>query len=131
MHLLSFDEKWQRAITETHTGYYQIGALTQDLVWEQYPESVRLPDLIVGNSTEISLKDTPSTKLDPPLPPQENVLINKTGSTNGFGTYVAFIPGRKIGVILLANKRYPNDARVTAAYDILSRLILLKSSPER
>jgi beta-lactamase class C len=65
------------------------------------------------------------------LPPQEDVLINKTGSTNGFGTYVAFLPGKKIGVVLLANKRYPNEARVTAAHEMLNRLALLGSNPAK
>jgi beta-lactamase class C len=131
MRLLSLDEKWQRAITETHTGYYRIGAMTQDLIWEQYHDPVSLPELIAGNSTAISSKANPAVKLDPPLPPQEDVLINKTGSTNGFGTYVAFVPARKIDIVLLANKRYPNDARVTAAHEMLSQLALLGSSPPR
>jgi len=36
MRMLDLDEKLQRAITNTHTGYYRIGAMTQDLIWEQY-----------------------------------------------------------------------------------------------
>jgi CubicO group peptidase (beta-lactamase class C family) len=49
-------------------------------------------------------------------------LINKTGSTNGFSTYVAFVPARKLGVVLLANKRHPIDARVKTAHQILTHL---------
>ena len=122
MKMLELEEKWQRAITGTHTGYYRIGALTQDLIWEQYPYPVKLEDLRFGNSAEVSQKANPAVKLDPPSPPRDDVLINKTGSTNGFGSYVAFVPARKIGVVLLANKRYPNDARVTLAQEILTRL---------
>jgi hypothetical protein len=35
---------------------------------------------------------------------------------------VAFVPGRKIGIVVLANKSYPISARVTAAYAILTQL---------
>ncbi len=120
--MLALDGKWQRAITNTHTGYYQVGGMTQDLVWEQYQDPVQLPTLLAGNSDDVILKPHPVTKLDPPLPPREDVLINKTGSTNGFSTYVAFVPARKLGIVLLANRRYPIEARVRAAYEILSRL---------
>ena len=53
---------------------------------------------------------------------KEDVLINKTGSTNGFSTYVAFVPAKKLGVVLLANRRYPIAARVTTAKEILTQL---------
>jgi beta-lactamase class C len=122
MRMLDLDEKLRRAITGTHTGYYRIGAMTQDLIWEQYHYPVQLKDLLAGNSAKVSLEANPATELDPPLPPRDDVLINKTGSTSGFATYVAFVPERKIAVVLLANKSYPTDARVTAAYEILTRL---------
>ena len=122
MGMVTLDEKWQRAITNTHTGYYQVGGMTQDLVWEQYPYPVELKILLAGNSDDVILKPNPAVKLDPPSPPQEKVLINKTGSTNGFSTYVAFVPARKLGVVLLANKRYPIDARVKTAHQILTGL---------
>jgi beta-lactamase class C len=122
MRLLDLDEALQRALTDTHTGYYRIGAMTQDLIWEQYRYPVDLPELLAGNAGTMIFEPNPATELAPPLPPQEAVLINKTGSTNGFGAYVAFIPEKKTGIVLLANKSYPIEARVTAAYDILTRL---------
>jgi len=122
MGMLDPDDKLQRAITDTHTGYYQVGAMTQDLIWEQYPYPVKLQDLLAGNSAKLIFEANPAIAIDPPLQSKDNVLINKTGSTNGFAAYLAFVPEKKIGVVILANKSYPIDARVTAAYEILTRL---------
>ncbi|MDR3097864.1 MAG: beta-lactamase [Paraburkholderia sp.] len=122
MGLAPLAEPWQRAVACTHTGYYTAGLFTQDLVWEQYPWPVALQTLKRGNSPDTILKGMPAQALTPPLPPQAQALLNKTGSTNGFSTYAAFIPARKIGVVILANKAYPNEARVSAAYAILDAL---------
>jgi len=122
MGMLDLDGTLQRAITDTHTGYYRIGAMTQDLIWEQYHYPVELAELLAGNSAKVMLKANPVTELAPPSLPQDDVLIDKTGSTNGFGAYVALVPGKKLGIVLLANKDYPISARVTAAYRILTRL---------
>jgi beta-lactamase class C len=54
--------------------------------------------------------------------PSEPTLFNKTGSTNRFGTYVAFAPEKRIGIAMLANKSFPIPARLTAAYAVLDRL---------
>jgi beta-lactamase class C len=122
MKLLQLDDKWQRAINDTHIGYYRIGAMTQDLIWEQYSYPVASKDLLWGNSTKVSYNANPAVKIDPPSPPRDDFLINKTGSTNGFGAYVAFVPTKKIGIVLLANKPYSIQARVTLAQEILNRL---------
>lgn len=122
MRMIDLPEDLHRAIIDTHTGYYRIGAMTQDLIWEQYGYPVALDDLLAGNSAKVSYEANPAAKLDPPSRPQDDVLLNKTGSTNGFAAYVAFIPGKKIGIVLLANKNFPIAARVTAGHEILTRL---------
>lgn len=93
-----------------------------DLIWEQYPYPVELDKIVAGNSTRMILNSTPTTAIDPPLAPRGDVILNKTGSTNGFGAYVAYVPARKIGIVMLANKNYPKDARAKAAHQVLSRL---------
>lgn len=119
---IELDGKLQRAITDTHAGYFTAGAVTQGLIWERYPNTAPLQRLLAGNSYEMIYQGVAATKISPPLPPQENVWINKTGSTGGFGAYALFDPEKKIGIVMLANKNYPIDERVTAAYQILSQL---------
>lgn len=121
MGLIKLDEKLQQAITSTHIGYFKAGAMTQDLIWEQYAYPAALNDLLAGNSPAM-LKTMPVSELRPPMKPRDDVWINKTGSTNGFGAYVAFIPKQRLGIVILANKNYPNEDRVAAAYQILTAI---------
>jgi beta-lactamase class C len=116
------DETLRRAIAATHSGYYKVGDMVQGLGWEMYAYPTDLDGLLQGNSTEVSLKPNKVERLAPPMPPWEDVLINKTGSTGGFGAYAAFIPARQLGIVILANKNYPIPERVTAAYRILAAL---------
>lgn len=113
------DADIQRAIAATHTGYYQLGAMTQDLIWEQYRYPVAVDDLVLGNSAKVAFETLPVKALQPPLAPQDAVWINKTGATNGFGAYVAFVPSRQLGIVILANRNYPNEARVRLALRVL------------
>ncbi|CAB3699871.1 Beta-lactamase [Achromobacter piechaudii] len=108
-----------QALAATHVGYYEIGPMTQDLAWEQLAYPVTLDDLLTANAGTMNSQSQPARALNPPQAPRGDVWINKTGSTNGFGAYVAFVPARKIGVVILANRNIPNEARVRLAYRIL------------
>jgi beta-lactamase class C len=96
--------------------------MTQDLAWEQLRYPATLDALLTANAGNYNSQSQPVAALNPPLPPQEAVWINKTGSTNGFGGYVAFVPSKKLGIVILANRNYPNEARVRLAYRILGEL---------
>lgn len=122
MQMIKIDNTLQRAIDDTHIGYFKAGEITQDLIWEQYPYPVDLKQVLAGNSDTMIYQATKAIELNPPLQPQANSLINKTGSTNGFASYVAFVPAQKLGIVMLANKNYPISQRVTAAYQILTQL---------
>lgn len=116
------DAELRNAIAQTHVGYYQLGEMTQDLVWEQLRYPVALDALLTANAGNYNSQSQAVTALNPPLPPQDAVWINKTGSTNGFGGYVAFVPSKQLGIVILANRNYPNEARVRLAYKILGEL---------
>ena len=123
MNELKLEAQLQRAITDTHTSYFKAGGMTQDLIWEQYAYPVELKTLEEGNSPAMIFKANPVMEIKPPMPPQQNVWINKTGSTNGFGAYVAFVPGKQLGIVILANKNFPIEQRVTLAYQIVEALL--------
>ncbi|KPU60567.1 beta-lactamase [Pseudomonas fluorescens] len=112
----------QQAIALTHSGYYTVGNMTQGLGWEMYHYPITLDYLLDGNSTPMAMEAHTVQWLNPPQTEPENVLINKTGSTGGFGAYVAFVPSEDIGIVILANKNYPNAERVKIAHRILSAL---------
>lgn len=110
------------ALDCTHVGHYQVGPMVQGLGWEQYRTPLTLARLQDGNSTRVSGDAVPVTRLRAPQPAPAGTLLNKTGSTRGFGAYAAFVPSQRIGVVILANKNYPVPARVEAAYAILAQL---------
>ena len=122
MNPASLEKPLQQAIAITHTGYYTVGDTTQGLGWEFYNYPVTLDTLLAGNSSQMAMEAHEVQPLNPPQPQRDNVLINKTGSTSGFGAYVAFVPAKDIGIVILANKNYPNPERVKIAHEILSAL---------
>jgi beta-lactamase class C len=112
----------QQAIATTHAGYYTVGDMTQGLGWEFYHYPITLDKLLAGNSSPMAMEAHKVQWLNPPQAQPDNVLINKTGSTGGFGAYVAYVPSKDIGIVILANKNYPNPERVKIAHAVLSTL---------
>lgn len=111
------EEPLRRAVDATHQGHFEVGEMVQGLGWEQYRHPVPLRALLRGNSDTIIFDAhaaRPVTR--PPAGPR---LFNKTGSTGGFGAYVAFVPQQRIGIVILANRSYPIASRVRAAHTIV------------
>jgi beta-lactamase class C len=116
----------RRAVEGTHTGYFAVGPMVQGLGWEQYRYPVALADLVAGTAPAMAMEGHPAKPLAASHAAPQAILFNKTGSTRGFASYVAFVPKMKMGVVLLANKGYPTAARVTAGHTILERLASIK-----
>lgn len=121
------DPAWRRAIELTQVGHYRVGSMVQGLGWQQYADPVSRKTLLGGNSERVLFDANPVQRVTHAAPTAPR-LFDKTGSTNGFGAYVAFVPARRIGVVLLANRSFPITARVEAAYAMLARL---DASPRR
>ncbi|MDC4862281.1 ADC family extended-spectrum class C beta-lactamase [Acinetobacter baumannii] len=109
----------QRAINETHQGRYQVNTMYQALGWEEFSYPAPLQTLLDSNSEQIVMKPNKVTAIskEPSVK-----MYHKTGSTNGFGTYVVFIPKENIGLVMLTNKRIPNEERIKAAYAVLNAI---------
>ncbi|MCU4360026.1 MULTISPECIES: extended-spectrum class C beta-lactamase ADC-265 [Acinetobacter] len=109
----------QHAINETHQGFYQVGTMYQALGWEEFSYPAPLQTLLDSNSEQIVMKPNKVTAIskEPSVK-----MFHKTGSTNGFGSYVVFIPKENIGLVMLTNKRIPNEERIKAAYAVLNAI---------
>lgn len=122
IHRSQLAEPVWRAIEETHVGHFVVGEMVQGLGWEQYPYPITVGQLLEGNSREMIMEANAALQLRPPRRPSGTTLFSKTGSTNGFGAYVAFVPEKEIGVVMLANRNFPIPERIQVAHEILKQL---------
>lgn len=111
------------AIQATHQGVTRTAEFTQAMIWERYPWPVSREGLLAGNAPALALETQPASRLSARDTSEQGVLFSKTGSTNGFGGYVAFIPDEEIGLVLLANRNVPLEARVDAAFTLLQQVL--------
>jgi beta-lactamase class C len=111
------------ALARTRTAYADTAYYAQAMIWEGYVWPVDRQALEAGNSLDMALKPQPMTPRTPPAAPEGSMLWNKTGSTSGFGTYVALLPDEKIGVVVLANRAFPNPVRAAATLELIAALL--------
>ncbi|WMY73987.1 CMY2/MIR/ACT/EC family class C beta-lactamase [Buttiauxella selenatireducens] len=116
------DQTLRQGIELAQTRYWRIGSMYQGLGWEMHNLPVDAKTLINGSDNKVALAPQKAVAIEPPAPVVKASWVHKTGSTGGFGTYVAFIPEQQLGIVMLANKSYPNTERVKAGYAILEAL---------
>ncbi|MGL5102373.1 MAG: class C beta-lactamase [Plesiomonas sp.] len=112
----------EQAITRAQSRYFRAGEMYQGLGWEMYNWPINPQTIINASDNKVALQPQKITTLTPTVAAVSASWVHKTGSTNGFGAYIAFIPEQKIGIVMLANKNYPNPVRVEAATKILQAL---------
>ena len=111
----------KKAILDTHKGYFKVAdsGMTQALGWEMFSYPTTSEILQASNSKQILMGSNPVVKV---LSQPKSKVFHKTGSTNGFGAYVLFIPEEGFGLVMLMNKKIPNVDRIKAAYNVFETL---------
>nr|WP_280151721.1 class C beta-lactamase [Piscinibacter sp. XHJ-5] len=116
------DASLREAIRITQVGRFRLGGMVQGFGWEQFPYPLSRELLLGGNAPEVIFDPNP-VQPEASQRPASPRLFDKTGSTGGFGAYVAFVPAKRFGLVILANRNFPIPARVEAAYAILEQLV--------
>lgn len=120
---VALPEQLSAAIATTHQGITRTSEFTQAMVWERYPWPVSRERLLAGNAPAFALDSQPASRLSARDTSEHGVLFGKTGSTNGFGGYIAFIPDEDIGLVFLANRNVPLEVRVDASFTLLQQVL--------
>lgn len=111
----------RKAILDTHKGYFKVAdsGMTQALGWEMFSYPTTSEILQASNSKQILLGSNSVVK---ELSQPKSKVFHKTGSTDGFGAYILFIPEEGFGLVMLMNKKIPNIDRIKAAYSVFETL---------
>ncbi len=113
------------AVAHTVVPRYQVGPMLQGMGWEMYPSPWSLQALLEGNGPRTVLDPLPVQAVRALPEPTRPLFLNKTGSTFGFGAYVALVPHRQAALVMLANRNFPAGDRVTAAHQVMNALGVL------
>lgn len=118
--LKNIPDKIKKAIQNTQTARIETENFQQGLGWEIHSLDNQLNKLEKLSLGPIPAKQIPKNlqKYDP------NKLIDKTGTTDGFKSYIAVIPGRKQGVVILLNKIIPHSVILKTGRKILFEKLL-------
>lgn len=109
-------------IRMTQAAYVKYADNLQGLGWTIHPiDSDTIPDLLDASDEGGIVPMTVEGIYDKPLY-DGNALIDKTGTTQGFRAYIALIPNKKTGIVILANKNVPTTAIVKTARELLFKL---------
>ncbi len=107
----------KQAMENTQTPRLEVNGSQQGLVWQIHS---LIDHALLNEPEKMNLGPLPAKWLpknqqvfDP------NKLIDKTGATNGFRAYIAVIPGKQRGIVILLNKYIPNGAIVNTGRRIV------------
>lgn len=119
---IPLSQELSRSLSRTRQADFTTRYYSQAMIWEGYPWPVDHAHLRAGNAAEFILERQAMSPRDR-IELGGDTYLNKTGSTNGFGAYVALLPSKRIGVVALANRPYPNPIRAEAAARLIEQLV--------
>ncbi len=107
----------------TQTAFLAVGDSAQGLGWQIHDTTAEnIKDMLKGvDLVDVKRSYPVATVFKDPVFNGKD-LIDKTGSTNGFRDYIAVLPDKKSGIVILTNRNVPGPAIVVAAREILFKL---------
>lgn len=112
----------------TQSIYVKLPNRLQGLGWDINPISKHNIDNLLndsGNPVKLGVLPVVSVESRPVFDP--NALIDKTGATPGFRNYIAVIPNKKSGIVILTNKHAADGEIVKLGRGILFKMTKLSS----
>lgn len=115
----------------TQAAYVRLHDGMQGLGWQVHKFDVNTAaGLLDANSLSEAGAEKVLELIDKPLF-YPDALIDKTGSGIGFRSYIAVLPAKKSGIVILANKNVDKQAIVYAGRKILFELNNIKTTVEK
>ncbi|HEX4046169.1 MAG TPA: serine hydrolase [Gammaproteobacteria bacterium] len=106
----------------TQTAYVKVPAFLQGLGWQLYPlpqqSSGKIPTFPIVN---LRIMQPVEEMIERPVF-DGNMLMEKTGGTEGFRSYIAVIPNQQAGIVVLMNQFVDTEVIVGASRQILLTL---------
>lgn len=122
IHLSGTPYSVSHALRVAQTPYFTLeDNVQQGLAWQIYIINKKNVENLLNPPTNFNLQPQ-SAKLLAQKQFNGDALIDKTGTTDGFRAYIAVIPNKGSGIVILANRYVANRPLVKAGRDILFKV---------
>jgi beta-lactamase class C len=108
----------------TQAVYVELPNKMQGLGWEVHPLDKQYISALLKTEDKLESRDVLEVYKKPIY--SGEMLIDKTGGTDGFRSYIAVIPDKKTGIVILVNKFIPGGGIARAGREILFKLNNIK-----
>lgn len=113
-------EKISDAVRLTQIAYAKTNTMSQGMAWLIYPITPKNQKDLLNPEMNRSMGPVDAKFIDKSEQRYDgNALIDKTGGTEGFRSYIAIIPNRQSGVVILANRYISNGEIIKVGREIL------------